>query len=366
MRWDRASAELNKVLFFSRHEAARLGTTTIEPKHVLLALRHAKDTFAGRLLAHVPFNEIRAEISAPALPPESANLTGDYHYSADTERTYAEAEAHRLQRPYVDTGHLLLALLREPLTGTLLERHGIRFKDTSTALELASHVPLGFTIAESSTPELTMLPYDPALHSEFAGMFRELTNLRDAAAHSAVLTNASTERVTAIVARWTIVSQDGNVRTNYLVRDSYFPVNRGNPLEPGDRLLATPDCFLEAIDISKPHFSISAGTPSNEDASSFTVGLDSAVFESGRIVGPDIHDIAGYIHGRHDAARHIAQLITDAEAAGEDVAAILKAMSTPKFRPDRSWRLALMARSNPQWAKGWLEMPAPPQFFRSG
>jgi len=368
MRWDRASGELNKVLFFSRHEAARMGTKSIELRHVLLALRHAKDGFASALLAKLPFNEIREEVAPAARRLESGDRSGDYRYSADTERTlkYAEAEADRLQRPYVGTGHLLLALLREPQTAPILERHGIRFEDVSAALEQASQVPLGFTIVDSPTLELTLSAYDPRLHSEFAGMLQQLPGSQGTAAHSAVLTNASRERVTAAVSRWTIVSNDGNLRTKYVVRDGYFPVNRATPLWPGQRLLVTPDHFSPAIDVSKPHFWISTGARPSENASSLAVALDSAVFESGRIVGPDIHDIAGYIHGRHAAAKRIAQSIKDAEADGRDVAPMLTAMASPEARTDRWWTLALMARLNPHSAKEWLKMAEPPTFFRSG
>ena len=277
---------------------------------------------------------------------------------------HAAGEADRLKRPYVGVGHLLLALLHEQSTAPLLERRGIQLEDVSAALEEAAHVPLGFNVDTSTTPELTLSAYDPALHSEFTGMLRELPNLQGAAAHSAVLTNASTDRVTAVVTRWSIVNHDGGVRTKYVVRDSYFPINRGNPVEPGHRLLATPDSLSEALDVSKPYAWVSAGTRSDEDSSSLTVGLDSAVFEGGRLVGPDVHDIAGYVHGRYAAARRIAQRIKEDEAAGGDVEAMFTSMRLEPSK-DRWWWLTSLARTHPLAAKGWLDLPEPPQFFRS-
>jgi hypothetical protein len=367
MRWERATGELNKVLFFSRHEAARMRTNAIEPRHLLLALRHARDGFIARLLPHASFNEIRNEMTAGEARLDPTSPSADFHYAADTERAlkYAAAEADRLQRPYVGTGYLLLALLREPSTAPLLERRGIRLEEVRAALEEAARIPLGFNVDISSTPELTLSAYDSTRHSEFAGMLRELPNLQGTAAHSAVLTNNSTERVTAVVAGWTTVDHNGAVRTKYVVRDSYFPINRGNPLEPGRRLLATPESFSEAIDVSKPHFWMTAGARSDEDVSSFTVGLDSAVFESGRLVGPDVHHIADYVHGRLVAARSIAQRIKDAEAAGEDVEKMFNAMSVGPSK-DRWWWLTSLARRHPLDAKRWLDLPELPQFFRSG
>jgi hypothetical protein len=366
MHWDRASGELNKVLFFSRHEAARMGTHAIEPRDLLLALRHARDKFIARLLPHSSFNEIRGDITAGAPRLEPTSDTADFHYTADAERVlkHAAAEADRLKRPYVGTGHLLLALLREQTTASLLERRGVRLEDVSAALEEAAHVPPGFNVDTSTTPELTLAAYDPTLHPEFAGMLGTLANLKGAAAHSAVLTNISTERVTAVVARWIIAGHDGAVSTKYVVRDSYFPINRGNPLEPGHRLLATPDSLSEALDVSKPYAWVSAGTRSDEDASSRTVGLDSAVFENGRLVGPDVHDIADYVQGRYAAARRLARLIKDAEAAGEDVEAMFNAMRLEPSK-DRWWWLSSLARHRPSAAKGWLDLAEPPQFFRS-
>ena len=222
-----------------------------------------------------------------------------------------------------------------------------------------------FVIEESPVPEVTLIRYDPALHPEFAGMLAELTPLKGTAERVAVAANVSAERVTAIVAGWNHLLHGKTRKSHYVVYDSYsrYVLAAHRPLGPGIALLATPEGFLEAIDVTKPHCYLIGG--GHADAP-LGVTLDSVVFESGRIAGRDTHDISNYLHGHRSAALWIAQRIVDAEASGEDIQEMLAAIRREEGGNRWIPRLAWIASRSPTHAKGWLDIPGLPRFFRSG
>ena len=368
--------ELRRVVFFAKFEARRLGATEIAPQHVLPGFLHLRSGLARRLLAPITIQELRDAI-APGATVVEAMGNPDLPLASGTERALAfaaDVAAHNGQN-YIRPEYLLLGLLREEPVTDLLRPWAVTFESVRTAIEAGRRTQPALTIVDSPAPDLSLVRFDAAIHPEFAGMLAGLPPLQGAADHAVVLTNLSAETITAMVARWTVVDPGGTSRVRNVTHDDYNHLrgNRGgagfprDSLASGGRLLITIEGFHQALDVSQPHFWISgSGERLEHDAAEIVFALDSVVYTTGRLVGPDEYGIGDHLHGRHAAARHIAQLIKDAEAAGEDVAAMLMAMSSPESRSDRWWGLALMARGNPQWAKGWLEMPAPPQFFRSG
>lgn len=226
----------------------------------------------------------------------------------------------------------------------------------------------GLAVEPSPTPELTLTVFDRTAYPEFAPMLRELPSLHGDGDRAAVVTNVSAQRITALAACWRYRDYKGVEGTKHVVRDSYFPLDRATPLEPGRRLLVTLNGFSRAFDVSRPYASVSAGSNFIHGATNFRVTLDSAVFEDGRIVGTDTQRIADYVHGRLDAMRWIAEQVMIAEASGENVRVVLAPLMQVDARTERQrWqrRFASLASRHPTTAKSWLYLPKPPRFFRS-
>ena len=201
-------------------------------------------------------------------------------------------------------------------------------------------------------------------------MLRELPSLQGAEDRAAVLTNASPDAITAIVVRWTYRDYRNTSRSSYVVWDSYFPMGAGKAVATGERRLVTLKGISAPTDVSKPYFTVSAGSHSIHMARDFKVGLDSIVFEGGRLVGHDTHHICDYVHGRHAAMKWLAEQIMVAETAGENLDALMTSLLEKSVGVDATqasqWRrrLAMLARRHPATAKSWLFLAPPPQFFR--
>jgi hypothetical protein len=227
-----------------------------------------------------------------------------------------------------------------------------------------------FTVEDTPTPRVLLARYDPGEHEEFAEMLAELPPLRDESRRAAVLTNRSLQSITAMVCRWVVVDESATTKTTYVVRDDYFPPPPDRALLPSAGLLVTILGFHEPLDTRKPYYWLSAGNPlasDISDATAVTVSLDSAVFEDGRIIGPDTHRIGDYVHNRYTAALWLAQRVDEGEAAGRSAASVLKSIAEDSAEPDR-WRrrLARQRQHDPSSVSAWLhELPKPPKFFRS-
>jgi hypothetical protein len=110
-------------------------------------------------------------------------------------------EANLLGAPAIAPKHVLLALVHERAG---LARRLLSDLSIQQAREL---VAPGVTIQmkAKAASDLVLARYDPVVHPEFAGMLAELPHLRGAADHAVIFTNASSEPLTSIVARWTVV-----------------------------------------------------------------------------------------------------------------------------------------------------------------
>lgn len=228
--------------------------------------------------------------------------------------------------------------------------------------------PGRLVVKHSPTPELTLTVFQPLEYPEFVPMLREVPSLHGAAGLSAVLTNVSPHRVTAVVAHWNYLDYRTTPRGKYVVLDNYSSLDARKPLGPGGRLLVTLSGLSPPFDVTRPHAVVWSGNNLVHGASGFTVGIDSAVFENARIAGADTFHIADYIHGRYAAMQWLAEQVMVAEAAGENVSAVLAAIKRSEaVNEEQRWRrrLASLASRHPATAKSWLYLPKPPQFFRS-
>lgn len=378
--------DLHRVLMFARMEAARLGATEVDARHVILGLLQLRSGLTKRLLAHVDLHQARnaAAHTATAIPgpksPSDIPLTAD----VDVAVAFASEEAERHQRNF-RSEYLLLAVLREDGIAAWLRPHGVTFESVLAAIDQHRQMPLRLAVISSPVPEVGLELYDPGMHAEFAGMLEELPPLRGVAGHAAVFTNISQQPMTAMVLRWTVIAHDGVSNTQDIVRDDYSHLkgNReragipGDSLAPGDRLLVTPDGFYVAVDVSQPHCYAFAMNVErwDDDAAEITVSLDSAVFSDGRIVGPDAHGIGDDLHGRFAAAQELVDRLDQAEANGDDIEAVLMAVVNVRSSGSKHLRrLALSGRpslrhggreSFVSWLNSLRTMPEPPIFFRS-
>ena len=227
-----------------------------------------------------------------------------------------------------------------------------------------------FAMEPSPTPELPLEAYSPARHPEFAPMLHELPSLRGAEDRAAVLTNTSPHAVTAVVVCWTYADYRNVSRSSYVVWDSYSPLSAAKPMTGSERRLVTMNGISMALDVTRPYAAVSAGSGSVHMARDFKVGLDSAVFEGGRLVGHDTFRIGDYVHGRHAAMKWLAEQIMVAETTGGNLDALITAILEKSRDLDATqanrWRqrLASLARRHPATARDWLFLAPPPQFFR--
>ena len=117
-----------QALFFSRWEAAQLGSPTIEAEHLLLGLIHARQGLPVPAAAVLPLAEVRAEVwRRAAVKAEALPNTVVIPFSDVTKLVINRAveEADGRGHGNIGTMHLLLAALREPdlpASGVLSER----------------------------------------------------------------------------------------------------------------------------------------------------------------------------------------------------------------------------------------------------
>ena len=129
--FNRYTERLKRATFFSRFEAAQLGSATIEPEHVLLGVIHAQEGLATPVSAGGPLvlGKMRAEVAnRTAVRAELANSVV-VPFSAASRHILQQAlgEADRLGHQPITTGHFLVALLlqRDTLAAVLMHEAGV-------------------------------------------------------------------------------------------------------------------------------------------------------------------------------------------------------------------------------------------------
>lgn len=120
------------MIFFSRYEASELGSRFIETEHVLLGLLREDPS----LVAALPYGAdggIRQMVSEkyPA-NRKGLEVPVDLPLSSEAKRvlTYASEESEQLGHKYIETGHLVLGLLRIEgcLGAKILGKYGIELE----------------------------------------------------------------------------------------------------------------------------------------------------------------------------------------------------------------------------------------------
>ena len=127
--FDRFTEQARQVIFFARYEASSLGSESIETEHLLLGVVRQDKLLALRLpsgAGEAIRSTIEQSLPRPK-PPISTSV--DMPLSAASIRVlgYSVEEAARLGHESIDSGHLVLGLLREEkgMAAILLREYGI-------------------------------------------------------------------------------------------------------------------------------------------------------------------------------------------------------------------------------------------------
>jgi uncharacterized protein (TIGR03435 family) len=132
--FERYTEAARRALFFARYEADRLGSVSVESEHLLLGLIRETGGMVGGLLARAGIapETIRRDIDGlgprqPGSPPDENR----FGHEANRILQLATEEANRLLHRKIDTGHLLLGILRDDnsVAASILATYGMRINE---------------------------------------------------------------------------------------------------------------------------------------------------------------------------------------------------------------------------------------------
>ncbi len=120
-----------KVMSLARQEAQRLNSDMIGTEHVLLGLASEEGGVAHKALKVLGIDEaaLRKEIERRIKPAAPSGMLGQMPFTPRAKRMIelAGEEASRMKSEWIDTGHLLLGIIREDegIAGILLKDVGV-------------------------------------------------------------------------------------------------------------------------------------------------------------------------------------------------------------------------------------------------
>ena len=161
------------VVFHARAEVSRLGSSAVEPEHILLGLLDEGDGLGGRILAGASgaLDDFRSDIVRCLTTGESLPESDEIPFSASCLRVlqYAAEEADRLSHEGIGTEHLLLGLLceeRSAAAGVLVAR-GLTIEAVRAAIDrlLSGGIqpePPGPPASPANTYQWPVIPFVPS------------------------------------------------------------------------------------------------------------------------------------------------------------------------------------------------------------
>ena len=145
--FDRFTARACRVLFYARSQVSQLGSSAIEPEHILLGVLDEGKGLGSRILARTggTLDDFRSDIVRRLTGREKVPESDEIPFSASCERAlqYAAEEADRLLHNYIGTEHLLLGILREErsVAASILMEKGMRLNTVREDIEIGrAHV----------------------------------------------------------------------------------------------------------------------------------------------------------------------------------------------------------------------------------
>jgi len=114
--FEKYNEKARRSLFFSRYEASKLGSPTIEPEHILLGLVREVEDAVSTIFQRfeVQGEDLRREIEGGRVFVEQISSTDSLPLSEDSKKilAYAAHEAESMHHAHVGSGHLLIGTLR--------------------------------------------------------------------------------------------------------------------------------------------------------------------------------------------------------------------------------------------------------------
>ena len=181
--FDRFTSRALQVLFYARSQVSQLGSSELEPEHILLGLLDDDKGLGSRILARTggTLDDLRRDIVRRLPKRETISESDDIPFSTSCERVlqYAAEEADRLLHKAVGTEHLLLGLLREHrgVAAEVLAARGLRIEAVRQAIvELPNGgeqpEPPGPPPSRANTYQWPQIPFVPSrtVHILYSGM----------------------------------------------------------------------------------------------------------------------------------------------------------------------------------------------------
>src|SRR5262249_45063615 len=128
--FERYTERARRIIFFARYEASAFGSEVIETEHLLLGILREDPVIRGQLSSGA-IRKIRCEVEESTPSREKTSTSVDIPLSRDSKRAlaYGAEESMALNWKVIDSGHLVLGLLRleKCAAAALLRRHGIEY-----------------------------------------------------------------------------------------------------------------------------------------------------------------------------------------------------------------------------------------------
>jgi ATP-dependent Clp protease ATP-binding subunit ClpC len=153
--FERYTEKARRVIFFSRYEASEVGSSAIEPEHILLGLLREDKDFAERTFGdpYSAIESIRNELRERSGSRDKVSASVDLPLSHSAKRVLSHAadESDRLGHRHIGTEHLVLGILRDDLTDAAerLYRRGLTLETAREAQKDKSRAEPGY---ESKLP----------------------------------------------------------------------------------------------------------------------------------------------------------------------------------------------------------------------
>jgi uncharacterized protein (TIGR03435 family) len=181
--FNRFTSRALQVLFYARSQVSQLGSSAVEPEHILLGVLDEGKGLASRILARTSgtLDDFRSDIVRRLTRRETISESDDIPFSASCERVLqcAGEEADRLLHNAIGTEHLLLGLLREErsVAAEVLAARGLRIEAVREAIvELLSSgeqpEPPGPPPTPANTYQWPEIPFVPSrtVHILYSGI----------------------------------------------------------------------------------------------------------------------------------------------------------------------------------------------------
>lgn len=181
--FNRFTSRAVQVLFYARSEVSQLGSSAVEPEHILLGVLDEGKGLGSRILAGTggTLDDLRSDIVARLTSREKVPESAEIPFSVSGERVlqYAAEEADRLLHHAIGTEHLLLGLLREDrsvaaevLTARGLTTEAVRETIGKPLSGGEQREPPGPPLTPANTYQWPQIPFVPSrtVHILYSGM----------------------------------------------------------------------------------------------------------------------------------------------------------------------------------------------------